>query len=171
MRQGKILYLNGVTSTGKTSIVNALRSSGELEFYYLSDDIFEDNIIDIEYDAPNYWRELAEAVFLMYRTAKLFSDHGKTVVIDSMLMENKEFAPHYSRMLEIFQGNPLYVIDVSCPLELCRQRNLLRPDRHEFQSHEQAAMMAANVAYALHLDTAVSTPEECAGKILNAFFR
>ncbi len=171
MQQGKILYLNGVTSTGKTSIVNALRDRGELEFYYLSDDVFEDNIIDIEYNAPNYWSELADAVFLMYRTAKLFSDHGKTVVIDSMLMERAEFAPHYNRMLEIFQDTPLFVIDVSCPLELCRQRNLLRPDRHEFQSHEQAAVMATGVAYALRLDTAVSTPEECAEKILNAFFR
>jgi adenylylsulfate kinase/chloramphenicol 3-O phosphotransferase len=171
MEHGKILYLNGVTSTGKSSIVNALRSSGKLDFYYLSDDIFEDNIIDVEYDAPNYWSELADAVFLMYRTAKLFSDHGKTVVIDSMLMENKEFSPHYSRMLDIFRDNPLYVIDVSCPLEICRQRNLQRLDRHEFQSHEQAAVMAKDVAYALHLDTSVLTPEQCAQQILTTFFR
>ena len=171
MEHGKILYLNGVTSTGKSSIVNALRSSGELDFYYLSDDIFEDNIIDVEYDAPNYWSELADAVFLMYHTAKLFSDHGKTVVIDSMLMENKEFSPHYSRILDIFRDNPLYVIDVSCPLEICRQRNLQRHDRHEFQSHEQAAVMAKDVAYALHLDTSVLTPEQCAQQILTTFFR
>lgn len=171
MNQGKILYLNGVTSAGKSSIVNALRRSGELDFYYLSDDIFEDNIIDIEYDAPDYWSGLAEAVFLMYRTAKLFSDHGKTVVIDSMLMENKEFAPHYSRMLDIFRDNPLYVIDVFCPLEICRQRNLQRSDRHEFQSHEQAAVMAKDVAYALRLDTSVLTPEQCAQQIVNTFFR
>ena len=171
MEHGKILYLNGVTSTGKSSIVNALRSSGKLDFYYLSDDIFEDNIIDVEYDAPNYWSELADAVFLMYHTAKLFSDHGKTVVIDSMLMENKEFSPHYSRILDIFRDNPLYVIDVFCPLEICRQRNLQRPDRHEFQSHEQAAVMAKDVAYALHLDTSGLTPEQCAQQILTTFFR
>ena len=97
--------------------------------------------------------------------------YGKTVVIDSMLMENKEFAPHYSRMLDIFRDNPLYVIDVSCPLEICRQRNLQRPDRHEFQSHEQAAVMAKDVAYALHLDTSVLTPEQCAQQILTTFFR
>ena len=61
MKNGTVIYLNGVTSSGKTSIVEALRSEG-LDFYYLSDDVFEDNIIHIEYDAPGYWEALAEAV-------------------------------------------------------------------------------------------------------------
>ncbi len=171
MEQGKILYLNGVTSTGKSSIVQALRSDGWTDFYYLSDDIFEDHIIDVEYNDPAYWSTLSDAVFLMYRTAKLFSDYGKNVVIDSMLLERPEFAPHYSRMLEIFQSSPLYVIDVTCPLEICRQRNLARGDRHEFQSHEQVAVMAADVAYALRLDTASNSPEECAKMIADTFFK
>ena len=92
MKNGTVIYLNGVTSSGKTSIVEALRSEG-LDFYYLSDDVFEDNIINTEYDAPGYWEALAEAVFLMHKTARLFSQHGKTVVIDSMLLENEAFSP------------------------------------------------------------------------------
>ena len=165
MEKGSIIYLNGVTSVGKTSIIEALRRKG-VDFYYLSDDIFEDNVIDVEYGTPGYWETLAEAVFLMYRTAALFSDYGKTVVIDSMLMESDAFAPHYRRMLEIFAGYPLSVVEVYCPLEICRQRNLAREDRHEMQSHEQAAVMAKDVDYALRLDTSLLTPEECADKIV-----
>ncbi len=169
MENGKILYLNGVTSTGKTSIVEALRATGA-DFYYLSDDIFEDYIIDVEYESPGYWQALAEAVFLMYRTAKLFSQHGKTVVIDSMLLEHPAFTPHYSQMLEILSGSPLYVVEVACDLETCRKRNLLRPDRFEWQSHEQAELMAQNVQYALQLDTGVLTPNECAKLLIDRFF-
>ena len=165
MEKGTILYLNGVTSAGKTSIVEALRGAGA-DFYYLSDDIFEDHIIDVEYGSPAYWETMADAVFLMYRTAKLFSQHGKTVVIDSMLLEHPAFKPHYSKMLAILEGCPLHVVQVACDLEICRKRNLLRPDRYELQSQEQAELMAQNVQYALQLDTGVLTPDECAQRIL-----
>ena len=170
MEYGKILYLNGVTSSGKTSIVNALRARG-VKFYYLSDDIFEDHIIDpIPYGAPGYDKALAEAVFLMHRTARLFSEAGKIVVIDSMLLESPGFVPHYARVLEIYKDHPLHMIEVYCPLDVCRQRNLQRGDRHEFQSQEQAAVMAKQVRYDLRLDTAILTPDQCAQKIINNFF-
>lgn len=165
MLKGKIIYLNGVTSTGKTTIVNTMRDKGAGDFYYLSDDIFEDNIIDVEYKSHGYWQKLSDAVFLMYKTAKLFSEHGKTVIIDSMLMERPEFAPHHKKMLEIFSGVPLIMVHVYCPLEVCRQRNLARPDRFEYQSHEQSAVMAKDIHYDLHLNTSVLSPEECADKI------
>lgn len=164
MNKGTILYLNGVTSSGKTSIVEALRAAG-VNFYYLSDDIFEDHILDVEYDDPHYWDALAEAVFLMHKTARLFSDHGKTVILDSMLLENDAFGAHYQRVLEIYAGYPLKIVDVFCPLEICRQRNLQRPDRHEDQSREQAAIMAKNIRYDLHLDTSRLSPVQCAARI------
>lgn len=168
--KGTIIYLNGVTSSGKTSIVEALRAKGA-DFYYLSDDIFEDNIIDIEYDAPGYWEALAEAVFLMYRTAALFSDHGKTVVLDSMLLEKSAFIPHYERMLEIFREHPLKVVDVYCPLEICCLRSAARSDRYENQPQEQANLMAQNVRYDLRLDTSRFTAAQCAEKIMEQFCR
>ena len=170
MKKGPIIYLNGVTSSGKTSIVEALRQRGDTDFYYLSDDIFDDHIIDVEYGAPDYWEKLSEAVFLMYHTARLFSDHGKTVVIDSMLMESDAFAPHCQRMLEIFRGYPLSVVEVYCPLEICRQRNLIRADRQEMQSHQQAAVMAKDVPYALRLDTSLLSPDACAAQIAAILF-
>lgn len=167
--KGTIIYLNGVTSSGKTSIVEALRAAGA-DFYYLSDDIFEDNIIDIEYGALGYWESLAEAVFLMHKTACLFSDAGKTVVIDSMLLEAEGFAPHYSQVQQIYGNYPLRMVEVFCPLEICRQRNVKRSDRYESQSEEQSALMAQNVHYDLRLDTSSLTPEQCAAKIMEQFF-
>ena len=167
MKKGPVIYLNGVTSSGKSTVAEALRQY--VDFYYLSDDIFEDYIADTpEYGTEAYWKKLAEAVFLMYRTAALFSDHGKTVVIDSMLLESAHFAPHYQRMLEIFENHPLLVVDVYCPLEICRQRNLSRNDRYENQSHEQAAVMAQNVRYDMRLDTGVLSPDQCAREIIPA---
>ena len=106
----------------------------------------------------------------MDRTAKLFSDLGKNGLIDGILVEREELKPHYRQMLEILKENPLDVVEVFCPLELCRQRNIARGDRYEMQSAEQAAIMAEKIHDRMRVDTSKLSPEECAEKILRALF-
>ena len=55
------------------------------------------------------------------------------MIIDSILVEREGIAPHYDRMKEILQDNPLDIVEVFCPLEICRQRNIDRGDRHSIQ--------------------------------------
>lgn len=40
MRKGIIIYFNGVTSTGKTSIAKSIQELANQNFYYLSHDTF-----------------------------------------------------------------------------------------------------------------------------------
>ncbi|MER2221543.1 MAG: hypothetical protein ABS976_08040 [Rhodococcus sp. (in: high G+C Gram-positive bacteria)] len=49
-------------------------------------------------------------------------------------MEREGVTPHYERMKEILQDNPLDIVEVYCPLDICRQRNIDRGDRYETQS-------------------------------------
>ena len=105
---------------------------------------------------------------MMYHTAKLFSDMGKNVIVDSILVERDGIAPHYERMREILRNNPLDIVEVFCPLDICRQRSIDRGDRYETQSDEQAEMMAAPIQYSLRVDTAKLSPDECADAILKA---
>ena len=107
---------------------------------------------------------------MMYHTAKLFSDLGKNVIIDSILVEREGVAPHYERMKEILRDNPLDLVEVYCPLDICRQRNIDRGDRYETQSEEQAKLMSAGIQYSLRVDTSKQSPDECADAILNALF-
>lgn len=107
---------------------------------------------------------------MMYHTAKLYSDMGKNVLIDGILVEREEIKPHYRQLLEILKDNPLDVVEVYCPLDICRQRNLAREDRYETQSEEQHALMAENIRYRARVDTSIHTPEECAQQIISALF-
>ena len=106
----------------------------------------------------------------MYHTAKLFSDMGKNVIIDSILVERDGIAPHYDRMKKILRNNPLDIVEVFCPLDICRQRNIDRGDRYEKQSEEQAELMATDIQYSLRVDTSKLDPDECADAILKALF-
>ena len=71
MDKGRIIFLNGITSAGKTSIVEALQERGDIFFYVVANDLFQEMIGD-KYLKEDYWRYLSEAIILMYHTAKLF---------------------------------------------------------------------------------------------------
>ena len=169
MEKGRIIFLNGVTSSGKTTIVEALQARKDVFFYVVANDLFEE-MIGEEYLREDYWKYLGEVIIMMYHTAKLFSDMGKNVIIDGILVEREGVAPHYARLLDILKDNPLDVVEVYCPLEICRERNIARGDRYESQSGEQAALMAKDIRYSMRVDTGVSSPEECADQIIRKLF-
>ena len=167
MGKGKIIFLNGVTSAGKTSIVEALQNRADCYFYVVATDRFEQMIGD-RFLQEDYWGHLSRVIILMYHTAKLYSDMGHNVLIDGILVERPEIAPHYRQLADILVDNPLSIVEVACPLEICRTRNLTRGDRYEMQSDEQAAIMAQGIDYALRVETDKMSPEECAEAIVRA---
>ncbi len=169
MNKGRVIFLNGVTSSGKTSIVDALQKKGDVFFYVVANDLFQETVGE-EYLEEDYWKYLSEVIIMMYHTAKLFSDMGKNVLIDGILVERNEIKPHYEKLLTILKDNPLDIVEVYCPLEICRERNIQRGDRYAEQSEEQYALMAKSISYSMRVDTSVQTPEECAQSILKRLF-
>ncbi len=167
--KGRIIFLNGVTSAGKTSIVEALQRRDDLFFYVVANDLFQE-MVGERYLEQDYWKYLSEAILLMYRTAGLFSDLGHHVIIDGILVERPEIAPHYEQMREILKENPLDIVEVSCPLEICRQRNIARGDRYETQSLEQSELMAQGIRYSCRVETDRYSPDECADRIVKCLF-
>ena len=170
MEKGHIVFLNGVTSSGKTSIVEALQDRDDIFFYVVANDLFQE-MVGEKFLRENYWKYLSEVIIMMYHTAKLYSDMGKHVLIDGILVEREEITPHYQQLLNILKDNPLDLVEVYCPLDICRKRNIARGDRYEDQSEEQAALMATNIAYSLRVDTSLYSSSECADQIISQLFK
>lgn len=169
MKKGRIIFLNGVTSAGKTSIVEALQDRDDIFFYVVSNDLFQE-MVGEKYLRENYWKYLSDVIIMMYHTARLFSEHGKNVIIDGILVERPEIAPHYEQLTEILKSCPLDIVEVYCPLEICKKRNIERGDRYETQSEEQSILMAKNINYSMKVDTSINSPTECADAIVKELF-
>ena len=169
MDKGRIIFLNGVTSSGKTSIVEALQERDDVFFYVVANDLFQE-MIGEKFLRENYWKYLSEVIIMMYHTAKLYSDMGKNVLVDGILVEREEIKPHYQQLLEILKDNPLDVVEVYCPLDICRQRNIIRGDRYETQSDEQYELMAENIKYSFKVDSSLHSASECADMIVKELF-
>lgn len=170
MRKGSIIYLNGVTSSGKTSIAKEIQRLAEVNIYHLSNDRFQD-MVSAKYLHADYNRYLCEAIYLEYKTAKMFSDNGIHVVMDGMILNLPEFhlnygMTHYELIRDLFFDSDFHMIEVYCPLDECRKRTLARGDREENQSEQQAAIMEQQVIYHGRVETHRHTAAECAENIL-----
>ncbi|WP_433939936.1 phosphotransferase-like protein [Paenibacillus lautus] len=62
------------------------------------------------------------------------------------------------------------MVEVFCPLEICRQRNIKRGDRAEDQSDWQDKLMAKDIQYDCSVNTHVNSSEECADSILKCLY-
>ena len=174
MNKGKIIYLNGVTSTGKTTLSKAIQQMADMNFYHMSFDMFQ-QMISMKFLNENYWKCLSEAIIATYHTAKILSDMNINVIVDGMLLEMPEFQlnykkSHYEIFKSIFSDCPLLLIEVFCPLEECKKRNIERGDRGVDQSDLQNNQMAKSIEYDFSVNTLIYDSEECAKLILSKLF-
>ena len=169
MQNGIVIYLNGVTSTGKTTLAKAIQEKADMNFYTFSHDTFQ-QMISHKFLSRDYWGYLSEAIIQAYKTAKMMSDNGINIIYDGMVLEVDELKPHYEQINKIFSDTPLIMVDVFCPLEICKQRNIERGDRGVNQSVEQSSIMSKNVKHDISVDTSLNSAEECAKIILDKLF-
>lgn len=62
-----------------------IADTDDIFFYVVANDLFEE-MIGEKYLRENYWKYLSEVIIMMYHTAKLYSDMGKNVLIDGILV-------------------------------------------------------------------------------------
>lgn len=172
LKSGKIIFLNGVTSSGKSTIASAIQSLADENYYHLSNDMFHMAASEKYWEA-NHLKCMAETVIAMYYAAAALARNGFNIVIDGMLFELEAFVrefggSNYDIMRRAMSGLDMLMVEVFCPLDECRRRNLARGDRGEHQSEAQHKIMNRAVAYDLRVDTTVLGAEDCAREILSA---
>ena len=146
LMKNRIIFLTGLTSAGKTSVARAIQEI-EPDYMLLSNDIFEHMLSD-RARQENYFASLSRAIVLMYESAEFFLSRGKKLIIDGMLLDLTEFhsecgRSHTELLDRIIPKEHRLLVELVCPLEECRRRNIARGNRGEFQSAWQAEHMAS----------------------------
>ena len=162
MEKGKIVFLSGLTSTGKTSICKELEKRKKYPYFVMGFDLFEETIPEWSYTEERY----AKAIISMYYAARYLADQGQDVIIDGLIMNFHGIDHHYALLKDIFNGYPLKIIDVHCDMDTLRQRNIERGDRRENQSEAQKLRVDKDVIYDYHIDSGVYSIAECADMLV-----
>jgi chloramphenicol 3-O phosphotransferase len=166
MDRGKVIWLNGVSSSGKSTLAKTLQERLSEPFYLLANDIFTDEPVCpdkfVNIDANETYQRALKG---MYYAVRAFSDAGINTIVDDVLLKEDGY-DRLKQCVELLHDYPVLFVHVTCPLEELRRREKERDDRMIGQAESQLAKLIPKDTYDITIDTYVNTKEECAGKII-----
>jgi len=171
MEKGIIIWLNGVSSSGKSTLAVELQKRLSFPYFCIAQDTFTDiiapwlsgNFNGIE--ADDLWYTAVKA---MNHTIKLYSDLGLNVIVDHVVLnqdDGKEQRLHdeYIKMLSDY---PLILVQVTCSIDELKRREIERGDREIGNAEWQVKKgLYPSDGYAIVVDTSANSTVECAAII------
>ena len=189
MRTGNVIFLNGSSSAGKTTLAIMLQQLLDEPYQHIALDQFRDgmpgryrglnspggspgsaglNIVPQEKDGEllthiRFGDHGEQVLRGMRRAVAAFAQAGNNVIVDDLL-----FLPRYLDDYAIALAKvPAWLIGVRCSLDIVNERESQRSGRFPGTATSHFHEVHAHEAvYDLEVDTSESTPKYCAERII-----
>ncbi|MBI1277414.1 MAG: chloramphenicol phosphotransferase [Anaerolineaceae bacterium] len=180
MTKGKIILLNGASSSGKSSIVKALQTVLDEPYLEAGIDKFLFMLPNDYLMKPHLWHQVIgyetrdtggllpkvgnhghQLMRGMHRAIASLAQVGNNVVADHVLLDKLWLGD----CLDVFAGYKVLFVGIMCPLEVLEAREKDRGDRTLGQAKGQAGIIHQNCVYDLEVDTSKLSTAECAEQI------
>lgn len=175
MNKGKIIFLNGVSSAGKSTLSKTLQRKLTEPYHWLNVDNFI-TFTDMSQNPATYFQEGKDPVSLFPHVIKLYSDMGVNVIVDVAFMKwehPKMFLAEETleKCIEMLYKYPLLYVHVTCPYGELQRRHIERGDRGgralSYEFDKQTLVGDVDAVYDITVDTFNESNEECADKIIS----
>ncbi|WP_226087738.1 chloramphenicol phosphotransferase CPT family protein [Mesobacillus sp. S13] len=161
MQKGMIIVLNGVSSSGKSTLAKEITKLLPDFFAFSVDDY--DLVIEKMEDRENERLIPIETEYFYYRNAAMFSDRGVNLILDQILHDPTTLQNFY----ETLKSYPILLVGVHCPLEELKRREELRGDRRIGQAIFQLSFVHKQETYDIEVNTYANSMMECAKEIVD----
>lgn len=169
---GTIIFLNGTTSSGKSSILGHLQTLLGAPFLDAGIDKFifmlparylnERELWDQVLGHAAYAGPLGHALFSgMHHAIAALARAGNHILADHVFVESA----WVDECATLFHEMPAYLIGVHCPLDVIEERERARGDRTLGQARKQYHLVHTHGVYDFEVDTSLASSEECARRI------
>ncbi len=165
----RLIYLNGTSSAGKSSLAEALQPLLDEPFLFFSIDTLLYTLPPSElegvkgrapYKRDLDWNSLFSGYFACVRA---LLDHGNLVIADCPVY-NHDMAERFRKSLGDIEQ--IIKIKVHCPLEVAEQRERERSDRTIGLARRQFPAIHDFLSYDLAVDTVENLPQDGAELVL-----
>jgi chloramphenicol 3-O phosphotransferase len=160
MDPGKIIFINGVSSSGKTSLAVALQKRLTEDFLHLQLDGFIEmlprtNDLDLFY----------MMVDGMNRSIAAMTEAGNNLIVDHVLIDKSWM----DQCLELLGNRYVLFVGLQCPLEELERRERERDSRRQGFARAQIENINNGKIYDLELDTHLLSVEQCVDQVLDFY--
>ena len=160
---GRIIFLNGASCSGKTTIVRALQETLEAPYLHIS----ADHILGMlpqryrNVRNPDNYRAIYKAISGMHHAVAALAAAGNNVIVDTVLVNKDNLA----ECVFILAHYRVTFVGLFCPLEELARRERERGDRVAGMAKSQLGQVHAHQIYDLEVDTSIESTQEIAAKI------
>ncbi len=188
MSKGTIIFLNGTSSAGKTTLAHALQELLNEPYQHVALDQFRDgmparyrglnsptgttgarglNVVPAEsalgtVTEVRFGEDGERLLRGMRRAIATMADEGINIIIDDILLMSG-FLQDY---LEVMREQVIYLIGVRCPLEVIAQREANRLGRFPGTAESHYHTCHSHEVYDIEVDTSKMSPQACAELII-----
>jgi len=185
---GKVLFLNGTSSAGKTTLAKTLQGALPDCWQHVALDQFRDglpdkfrglnapdgtlgalglNVIPDLKNGQSYTRihfgDAGRMVLRgMRRAMRALVDEGVNIIIDDIILE-PDFLTDY---LRVFEGCEVWFVGVRCNLDVIDKREQARPGRFPGTAFGHADICHAHNLYDAEVNTGEDDPLTCAKEVI-----
>lgn len=159
--RGQIIFLNGTSSSGKSSLAVELLRSLDSVWFHLSVDAFNrmgSRRSDLLPDDAAVAAALTRMRRGFHRAVAGMAAGGNNVVVDHVLSERWRLLD----CLDVLDGYDVVLVGVRCSLEELERRELARGDRTPGTAALQYERVHAHGIYDVECDTGTTSTEDCA---------
>lgn len=160
MEKGLIIVLNGVSSSGKSSLAKELTKLLPNYFAFSVDDY--DIVIEKMEDRENNRLIPIETEYFYYKNVAMFADKGVSLILDQIIHDSKTMYTFY----EMLRDYSVLFVGVHCSPEELKRREQLRGDRHIGLAISQLDFVHKQEVYDIEVNTSIQSTAECANAIV-----
>lgn len=166
MSQGKIIFLNGTSSSGKTVLAKELQNLLDEPYLHFSIDTFLDMLPEkyLSGDNPDDLQPMIlQAISGMHHCIAAMASAGNNVIVDHVLQHRQWL----KECVDLLRDYPVLFVGLNAPLEELERRERER-DRGQGIARIQYDLVHAHGIYDLELDTSIDSPIDCALQVNDA---
>ena len=169
---GRIIFLNGASSSGKSTLATALQDALEEPFLHVaSDHLAAAGVLPRRQDdgGPfDWWHQMRPRFFAgFHRCLPALAEAGNDLIVEHII----EFPAWRRELAELLAGLDVYLIGVHCDLDEIDRRERERGDRRTGEGRTHVTIDAIHTFghYDLEVDTTAGIGAELAASILQAW--
>lgn len=162
-----IILLNGISSSGKTSISRVLQQTMDVPYLQVSIDTFED-MLPNRYNEEGLfaWEGLFRTMLAgFHRSIAAMAGVGNNLIVDHVMVSREGWPSTLADCLTVLELFPVYFVGVHCSLEEAVRRERERGDRFVGTAARQYPRVHRHNLYDVQVDTTHTSPEACAEQI------
>jgi len=167
MQKGKIIFLNGVSSSGKTTLAKSLQKQLIEPFYWVAIDTFIE-MMPQKYKRPNTPEAMSvclRTVSIAHNTIKYLVEMGTNVIVEHIF----HTTGFMEECIELLHEYHVLFVQVICPLDELRRRETERGNRDFDRIENQLKNLnPKNSIYDVIIDTYNDSNEKYINKIMES---